>query len=382
MIKTGLFAQLKVDPVPQPEDATLRLDVGVKEAKAREFGVSLGFGTYEGVIFGAEIRDRDLFGTGRPISFSFDYSTRTVSGELLYIDPHLFETDNELRVRADVLTRDLDTYKKTEEDGLVQLSRTIQKKYTFSAFAQVDNVKTTREHVQEFNLGKTNYTADVLGGTLSVDLRDNPVAPTKGLITALTADVAAEALGGNINFVRGTYRATYLQPIGKKQLFLIGYRVGIIKPFGETGGQVALPNDDNPRTPQLSAGSELPIDERFFTGGSTSVRSFLERDLGPYDRRTGYTIGGEAFTLLNAEYQFPLGLADLRGAVFVDAGNLKSRAEEVGFSNLRYGIGPGLRYNLPIGPLRLDYGENPAPYHHGRHREHTGAFQFSFGFAF
>ncbi len=382
MIKTGLFAQLKVDPVPVPEDAVLRLDIGVKEAKAREFGVSLGFGTFEGVIFGAELRDRDLLGTGRPISFSFDYSTRTVSGELLYVDPHLFETDNELRARLNVLTRDLDTYKKTEESGLVQLSRSIRKKFSFSVFAQVDNVKTTAQHVQDFNLGKPNYTADILGGTLSVDLRDNPVTPTKGLITALTADVASEDLGGNVNFVRGTFRATYFQPIGKNQLLLIGYRVGIIKPFGETGGQLQLPNDDNPRTPTLSAGSVLPIDERFFTGGSTSVRSFTERDLGPYDQRTGYPIGGEAFTLLNAEYQFPLKLADLKGAVFVDAGNLKSRAEEVGFSNLRYAVGAGIRYNLPIGPLRLDYGENPNPYHHGRHREHNGAFQFSFGFAF
>ncbi len=382
MVKTGLFAQLKVDPVPQPEDATLRLDIGVKEAKAREFGVSLGYGTFEGAIIGFELRDRDFMGTGRPISLSVDYSTRTLSGELLYVDPHLFETDYELRVRLDALTRDLDTYKKDEESGLVQLSRSIRKKYTFSAFAQVDSVKTTEEHVQEFNLGKTNYTADILGGTASIDLRDNPVTPTKGLVTSLTADVSGSALGGNVNFVRGTYRFTYLQPIAKNQLLLLGYRVGIIKPYGETGKEIELPDDGNPRTPAQFGGSELPIDERFFTGGSTSVRSFTERDLGPYDRRTGYPIGGEAFTLLNAEYQFPLKLADLKGAVFVDAGNLKSRAEEVGFSNLRYAAGLGVRYNLPIGPLRIDYGENPAPYHHGRHREHNGAFQFSFGFAF
>ena len=382
LIKTGLFAQLKVDTVPQPADATLRLDVGVRESKAREFGVSLGYGTFEGAIVGFELRDRDLMGTGRPISFTVDYSTRTLSGELLYVDPHLFETDNELRIRVNALSRDLDTYKKTEEGALIQLSRTIRKRSTFSVFAQVDNVKTTAEHVQDFNLGKSSYTADILGGTVSFDLRDNPVAPTKGLITALTADVASSALGGNVNFVRGTYRLTYLQPIGKKQLLLVGFRVGVIKPFGETGGTFRVSADNDPKTPPISEGSMLPIDERFFTGGSTSVRSFSERDLGPYDRRSGYPIGGQAFTLLNVEYQFPLKLADLKGAVFVDAGNLKSRAEDVGFSNLRYAVGAGIRYNLPIGPLRLDYGVNPSPYHHGRHKESLSAFQFSFGFAF
>ena len=385
LIKTGLFAQLKVTPEPQPEDATLRLDVGVKEAKARQFGVSLGYGTYEGAIIGFELRDLDLMGTGRPISLTVDYSTRTLSGQLLYIDPHLFETDYELRVRLNALQRDLDTYKKTEESALVQLSRTLQKKYAFSVFVQADHVKLEAEHVQAFNLGKPDYNANLVGGTASIDLRDNPVTPTKGLITALTADVASDALGGDINFVRGTFRATYLQPIGKKgHLLLFGFRVGVIKPFGDTGGTFRVETDTDPKTPAVEKGSMLPIDERFFTGGSTSVRSFTERDLGPYDKISGYPIGGQAFTILNAEYQFPIpkAPADLKGAVFVDAGNLKSRAEDVGFSNLRYAVGAGIRYNLPIGPLRLDYGQNPNPYHHGRHREHTGAFQFSFGFAF
>ena len=385
LIKTGLFAQLKVTPEPQTEDATLRLDVGVKEAKARQFGVSLGYGTYEGAIVGVELRDLDFNGTGRPISLSVDYSTRTISGQLLYVDPHLFETDYELRARLNALQRDLDTYKKTEEGGLLQLSRTLKKKYAFSAFVQFDHVKAEAQHVQDFNLGKPNYNASLVGGTASIDLRDNPVAPTKGLITSVTGDVASDALGGDINFVRGTFRATYLQPIGKKgNLLLFGFRMGVIKPFSDTGGTFRIETDDNPRTPPVEKGSMLPIDERFFTGGSTSVRSFTERDLGPYDKRSGYPIGGEAFTLVNAEYQFPIpkAPADLRGAVFVDAGNLKSRAEDVGFSNLRYAVGAGIRYNLPIGPLRLDYGENPNPYRHGRHREHNGAFQFSFGFAF
>jgi outer membrane translocation and assembly module TamA len=45
---------------------------------------------------------------------------------------------------------------------------------------------------------------------------------------------------------------------------------------------------------------------------------------------------------------------------------------------MRYGVGMGLRYKLPIGPIRLDYGFNPDPHEH----EDSGAFHFSFGFAF
>ena len=81
---------------------------------------------------------------------------------------------------------------------------------------------------------------------------------------------------------------------------------------------------------------------------------------------------------MNVEYVFPLVLADLRGAVFFDAGDLESRAQDIGFSHEHYGIGLGVRYNLPIGPLRIDYGINPNP---GRN-DSIGAFHLSFGVAF
>jgi len=81
--------------------------------------------------------------------------------------------------------------------------------------------------------------------------------------------------------------------------------------------------------------------------------------------------------VFNVEYGFPI-WGDLRGAVFVDAGNVVSTAREFGVGDMRYGVGTGLRYNLPIGALRLDYGLNPSP----RPGEAQGAFHFAFGVAF
>ncbi len=379
LILTGLFSQLRVEPKTQP-DNTLRLDIDVKESKARELGASLGYGTFEGPILGFEIRDRDFNGTGRPISFNVDYSTRTVSGELLYVDPYLFESDYQLRLRLNALTRDLTNYAKQEVAALADISRPITKALKVSAFVQGASVKITDNAVQNFQLGLSEYTVTSIGGTFSLDLRDNPVSPTRGLVIAATGDVASKSFGGDLNFLRATGRATYFQPIGKKTLFIVGFRLGIIQPFGATDGSVRLDTDGDPKTPRVAVGPILPIDERFFLGGSTSVRSFPERTLGPYDLRSKQPIGGQAFTLFNAEYQFPLipSVADLKGAVFFDAGNLRQYAGDIGFSDERYGIGVGIRYNLPIGPLRLDYGVNPNPHRN----ENNGAFNFSFGFAF
>jgi len=144
-------------------------------------------------------------------------------------------------------------------------------------------------------------------------------------------------------------------PVTAKSSLAFGARAGLISPLSS---------------------EQLPIDERFFNGGATTVRSFSELTLGPKDR-VGYPIGGETFTVFNIEYTFPI-WGDLYGALFVDAGNVVQEASNFGVESMRYGVGGGLRYNLPIGAVRLDYGLNPSP----RPGEAQGAFHFAIGAAF
>ena len=385
MLRTGLFSLLQVNPVPQ-DDGTLRLDLDVKEAKARDFGVSLGYGTYEGPILGLELRDRDLNGTGRPLSLTLDYSTRTLLGDLTYRDPYLFETDNELRLSLTAQSRNLDTYTKQEEGFIAELTRPIGKKLRLTAFVQAKHDDLSNFQADPANIGTVSYNVTSLGGSAALDLRDSPVTPTRGFYATVSADTASRAFGGTLDFVRGTFRASYLQPIGKKFSLAAGFRAGVVAPYGNTqtidgNSRRYQFRDDDPKTPPISIPKNVfPIDERFFNGGATSVRSFAERQLGPQDIRYNNPIGGQAYTVFNVEGQFPIvnGLPDLRGAVFVDAGNLLPRARDFGVDNLRYAIGLGIRYNLPIGPLRVDYGVNPNP----RHGEAIGAFHLTFGLAF
>ncbi len=382
-LRTGLFNLLRVDLKPQP-DNTLLMEINAREAKTREVGFSLGYGTYEGYILGVELRDRDLFGTGRPLSFAVDYTSRTFGGELLYQDPYLFESKNQLRTRLYAQTRDLDAYTKQEFGFLAELTRPLTKQFRVSAFLLLKNNDLTNLSIDPANAGSTNYNTTSLGATAALDLRDNPVAPTRGLITSASFDVASRAFGGELDFYRGTFRFTYLLPITKNQTLAAGFRAGFVQPFGGTktafAGDALYFRDNDPKTPRPPNATVFPIDERFFVGGATSVRSFAERELGPFDARSGQPIGGQAYTIFNLEYLFPIvaSLQDLRGAVFFDAGNLQPRASQIGFNDERYAIGAGLRYNLPIGPLRLDYGVNPNP----RNNEAFGAFHFSFGFAF
>ena len=358
LMRTGLFNVLQINP--QPEGGNyLRLDIAAEEAKAKEFGVSVGYGSYEGGIIGFSFADRDLFGYGRPLITSIEISERGYKGEILWDDPHFLESDVELKIRLAALTFDFDGYSKFEIGDRIEFSHSFTKQYKVGLFASQRHVEIISADIDDDLLGNMNYFISSVGLFHTLDLRDSPVVPSRGFVFDQTFELAASAIGSEIEFFRTTARASYFIPFGKT-LLEFGARAGVIRPLNESASDITA----------------IPIDERFFNGGSTTVRSFGERELGPHDRH-GFPIGGEFYTIFNVEYTFPL-YGELQGAVFVDAGNLLPDADNPGFNDMRYGIGAGLRYKLPIGPIRLDYGVNPDPHEH----EDFGAFHFSFGFAF
>jgi outer membrane protein assembly complex protein YaeT len=381
LMQTGLFSILQIKPAPVDEN-TLRLDITAEEAKSKEFGVSVGYGTFPGGIFGVQFRDRDLFGYGRPLTTSLEISQRGYKGEIAYEDPFFFDTDFAFKYRIGALTYDFEGYSKFETGVRVELSRKITKQYEPSLVFSARHVELTSASIDQMFLGNTSYFVNSLGLSQTLDLRESPLVAPRGFVFNQTLDFALNAFGSDIQLVRGTVRASYYLPFGPKSLtpgvvedqpgtlrqrwfqqsaLAFGARMGIVHSLTATGSNSTM---------------EIPIDERFFSGGPTTVRSFGYRDLGPHDPN-GKPIGGEFFTVFNVEYTFPI-IGELQGAVFADAGNLLTSAEEPGLQDMRYALGLGLRYKLPIGPIRLDYGFNPDR----RASEDFGAFYFSFGFAF
>jgi outer membrane protein assembly complex protein YaeT len=383
LMKTGQFNLLQIKPVPV-DGNLLRLDISAQEAKSKEFGFWVGYDTYEGALAGVQVGDRDLFGYGRPVTASIEVSQRSYRGEILYQDPFFLDTDFVFTARAAALTFNYDGYTKFELGGRFELSRKITKYDEAALIFSVRHVEITDSEIKpEFLLGPTNYLVNTIGLTNTLDFRESPYVNPRGFLIINTLDVAPRALGSDIEYIRGTMRVGYYLPFGPKPLtpgvvvdeptgtpfqrwfrqssIAFGARVGVIHSLTTSGSDEA---------------TAIPIDERFFNGGASTVRSFGERDLGPHDNH-GHPVGGEFFTVFNVEYTFPI-FGELQGAIFTDAGNLLPTSEDVGLNNMRYAIGAGLRYKLPVGPIRLDYGVNPDP----RPDEDFGAFHFSFGFAF
>ena len=354
LIQTGLFRNLRITP-QSIGNGRVRLDVSVEEAKPKEFGFGLGFASFFGGIASITYRDLNFFGSGRPFSVNAEVNMRGFNGEVLYTDPWLFESDYQLRLRLYGVNSVLRGYTKNEIGFQPTLSRWLTKHWSVSAFIRGKTVAISNAEIEPESLvGSTRYTVASLGVSQTLDFRNNTTIPTRGLLFTTSLELAPNGIG-DVAFVRGLGALSYYIPITAKSTLSLGARAGIISPLNDKG---------------------LPIDERFFNGGATTVRSFAELTLGPRDR-AGYPLGGQGFTVFNVEYNFPL-VGDLYGAIFVDAGNVVSEARDFGFNDMRYAVGAGLRYNLPIGAIRFDYGLNPSP----REGEAEGAFQFAIGVAF
>ncbi len=350
LLRTGLFENLRMTPTPLP-DITVRLDFEAEEAKAREVGFTIGFGTYDGFKIGTRLADRNFLGNGRPLSLAADWTQRGLVAELLYVEPWFLEK-HYLNARAKIYSADRqeEGYAKREAGFRGDLNWKILPRLEVGGFIQGTNTKITEHTIDPLLLGPLDYTFISLGLQQTLDYRDNEVSPKRGWIFSTAVDLGT--IDNEQAFTREVARFSWYIPIGKSQLSL-GSRVGAIQPIAPS----------------------IPIDLRFFNGGATTVRSFSERQLGPKDK-SGNPLGGEFFSVQNIEFTFPIREGFL-GAIFFDAGNLTGW-EDFGLGDMRYAIGVGIRYALPVGPLRIDYGINPDR----REDEDFGALHVSFGAAF
>jgi outer membrane protein insertion porin family len=191
--------------------------------------------------------------------------------------------------------------------------------------------------------------------SLYYDTRDNPLNPSSGSFQSIVVKFASRAFLSEVGFVKTTFKSAW---------FLELYR-GIICALS-FGGGVAFSFEDT---------RELPLVERYFLGGSTTVRGYEHDMLGPKGEDDLPT-GGNIFALVNSEVRFPLGKG-IGLVTFVDGGNVWKTSSDIN-EDLRYTAGAGLRYKTPVGPVRLDYGHKISR----REDESAGEVHFSFGHAF
>ena len=357
LYETGLFNSVRLSLDGDGEQRTLVVEVD--EVPSTELYVEPGYGSYERGRLGVGWRERNLFGTGRILDVEGRLSQFARRAEIDLTDPHLFESEVSANLSVFYDWRQEPSFTDEEVGTGITLTRRLAENLQGSLGYQFR--RTDVIDVEVVGPEVTQALADVdvssvLAGLVH-DTRDRLFAPRRGTLTRPTLELASAGLGSEVDFVRVNLRHSRFHALGEGTVLGLSFKGGMIVPIGGT--------------------DTIPLQERYFNGGENTVRSFREDELGPLDVG-GEPTGGEAYTVLTAEVRQHLAGA-LEGAVFFDSGNLQTDyAKVLSFDDMRHAVGAGLRYMLPIGPLRVDVGFNP----NRRPGEDRFVVHFSVGMAF
>lgn len=400
LYSTNAFREvaIRAEPVGGDDGSAHKVTVNLTEAKPLLFVYGLGYSTDDGARGLMEIANTNLGGSLDSLSLRLRGSRREQFAQLAFTDLRPFgmrlpttisvfydRNGNLLPFTRQQQIHDVSNPGGAREDvpnsqpfGLNRFAAFIQTERKLSGRTSL-RFRYNMERAKLFNeqnLPETEITRNeqaIRLGMFSVgfthDTRDNVLNPSNGQLISFDHSIAARFLGGNESFNKffGTYQryktfATFA-PLLSNTTFAFSARIGIGNTFRDTDR-----NNDG-----LISDSEkrLPISERFFSGGATTLRGFRFETAGPQDvlfnsnqnpkpgepfiLPTLIPVGGDALAVFNFEMRYPL-TQRLRLVPFYDLGNVFRRINDVGWKNMTNTIGVGLRINTPLGPVGVDYG--------------------------
>lgn len=400
LMRLGIFRTAAIRPLdPDVAEPVKDIVVDLRERPGRSLEIGGGVSIADGPRAFGEFTERNIFGRnlelgirGRVNYQAFREEVRNLGSEGLerYVDvglryPRIYGLPIELGWRVDLIhERDIrPAYQLHKYGALTGFDLPISRRLQASLLYEVEWNTTERSARYEELYGdlslrdlerlrsEGNTLLGSLRPTLTLDLRNDPVAPTAGVFAKFETDFA-RSIGGEtwVNFLKLGGTVTGYIPVGGRSTLALSV----------SGGRV-IPLDDR---------STTIAPKRFFLGGASTIRGFSEDGLVPEDRRealrreisdclslvypagcssaarflqAGRSIpsdGGDVYALARAELRFPI-RGDLMGGIFLEGGNLWVDPSAFDPLALRPTSGFGLRYATPVGPVALDLGFNLNP---------------------
>jgi outer membrane protein assembly complex protein YaeT len=343
----------------------------------------------------ADLTRNNLFGRELSASLQGTYGLLEQKMNLLFLDPH-FEHNRDLGLSLSggyANSLDVTTYVASKLEGGMRITEhfTSPNRYFSQANTFVYELNFRRVKVQANSLqvapseiAEESTAVRVAGPAFTWirDTRDSPLDAHRGTYTSFQEFLSDRFLGAQAEFNRlDVSNSSYYGFDRGRYVLARNTRYGQERAFGNAQEEL------------------IPLPERLYAGGATSLRGFPENAAGPRDPETGYPVGGAGALINSTELRLPAPTLPWLGdtlslVLFHDMGNIFTKASDAWASALRvrqpdrdacknpavlppttasnstgligpcssnyfsHAIGTGLRYHTPAGPLRLDFSYN------------------------
>jgi len=355
---SGIFRTVRVRPDGlTPEEAEADLLVQLEELEARSIAFDAGWGSYEQARGGVRYQDRNFLGFARRLDLGAHASTKGYRVDGSISDNYLLGRRNTLRLGGQLFQREEPSFTRFGYTFDLTLTHEMKGPYVVTVGYTLDTQEAT-DIKSDFDEDEGEFvTSAGFLASLVRDTRNNKLLPRTGSISEIGVFWSTDAFGADLNYleVRGNWFGFF--PVSERVVVGTGVRFQ--------------------SRPILDDLETLPIQKRLFLGGATTVRSFRQSRLGPFDASNREPTGGLTAASAHVEVRARV-WQELHVATFYELGMVSERSLSID-GPPGQAVGAGLRYYLPVGPIRIDAAYNPGELFGMTTR---WAFHFAFGFSF
>ena len=365
----GYFSKVETYPEDTGVSGRKDLTIQVEEKRTGSLNFGAGFSTVDNLVGFIEMTQGnfDLLnwptftGAGQKFRTRVQYGTSRKDFIVSLTEPYFL--DRRLSLGGQLFFNEADYYSDIYSQRHYGISFEVRKPISNFASASLAYALTRTEL---YDISPTASTALLLESGAStksqltpsilVDTRDNPFLSRRGTRALLTPYIAGGFLGGETQIYGFNLEAAHFIHLWKDSILQFQGAIASVDTWGD--------------------GRIVHIYDRLFLGGSNDLRGFDFHDVSPRDIN-GEPLGGKSLARFTVEYTFPI-IEKARVALFYDTGFVNAASWDFNTNTLVSDVGIGLRLDLPIGPIRIDYGIPIQKDPYGG----SGKFNFNVGYQF
>jgi len=336
LYQQDLFRYVNVVPDLSGLKATIPVTIFLKERKQTSLRLGAGYGTEENLRIMFELKKRAFLGKARTLTATGKYSGLGLNAQSSLSQPHFLWRSLALALTGFYRFEDEISYNAYRSGSTLDFTRKFGETLTLTTNYRIERTRLDAPPelvADELQFGQTRYVKSIVKTALTYQKTDALLDPTRGSFRSMTVENSHRITGAAYEFWKITTDLRFYLPLPGQEVLALRVLSGVIETYGDQRG--------------------VPFEERFFAGGSNSIRAYRRHFLGPLDENNLPT-GGNFLFETNLELRKAI-LEPVGMAIFYELGNVWPEKSSVGLNDLRHGPGFGLRVKTPVGPIRLDF---------------------------